>query len=312
MTSRTEFTDAVSRPVEITVVTKSGATVIGTRKVNFTLTAGAAVVPTVSAVLWDDGNPTVKTNIGGIVQGRSLVKGTVTAAGIHGSTITEKRLKIGAATLTEGQQVMIVEAGPVTASGEATDSRGRVGSLAAGFTVLAWQPPDLHLDDFKVERTNAGGTPQQDGQYLKLTLHSTVSSLIVGSEKNGQTITCRTRPLGGSWTNRNSITTGLEYDNSVLITGGGVFLNTTSYEVEITVTDKTGYQSVITTTVTTAIPTLDLNGTFLGVAKMHERGALDVGGDVYADAFYAGARADIHQSIPRGAHPHGRGSCGGD
>nr|MCH9834059.1 DUF859 domain-containing protein [bacterium] len=260
----TEFTTAPSGSVEITVVTKSGATVIGTRKVNFTLTAGAAVVPTVSAVLWDDGNPTVKTNIGGLVQGRSLVKGTVTAAGVHGSTIAEKRLKIGAATLAENQPVMIVDAGPVTASGEATDSRGRVGSLAAGFTVLAWAPPDLHLDDFKVERTNSGGTPTQDGQYLKLTLHSTVSSLIVGSEKNGQTITCRTRPLGGAYTNRNSITTGLTYNSSVLITGGGVFLNTTSYEVEITVTDKTGYQSVITTTVTTAIPTLDLNGTFLG------------------------------------------------
>lgn len=284
----TEYPNAASGQVEITVVTKNGGTVIGTRTVTFALTAGAAVVPTVSTVTWDDGNSTVKANIGGFVQGRSLIKGTASAAGVHGSTVVEKRLKIGSATLTENQQVVIADSGTVTASGEATDSRGRVGSKAANFTVLAWDAPQINTDTFKVERTDAAGVPQQDGQYMKLTLASTVSSLIVGTEKNSQTITVRTRPIGGSYTNRNSIAAGLSYSASPLITGGAVFLNAVSYEVEVTVTDKTGYQAVITRTVQTAVPTLDLNGTFLGVAKMHERGALDVGGDVYADAFYAG------------------------
>lgn len=278
------LTNGTSANVTITVVTKQGSTVIGTRSAQFSLTAAASIVPTVSQVLWDDNNPVVKTNIGAFVQGLSLIKGAVTAAGVYGSTITERRLRIGSTILPEGTPIQIAGSGTVTAQGEAVDSRGRLGTASANFNVLPYQPPRLGSGGWQIRRANSAGTPDDNGQYLRLDLHALVNSLEVASvEKNALTVSVRTRPVGGAWTNRNTISPGLSYNSHVLITGGATYLTSQSYEVEVTLTDRTGSEPTrMSTTVATAAVTLDLDGNSVGVGKYRERGTLDVGGDGYA------------------------------
>ena len=278
-----QIPNAASGTGQITVVTKQGATVIGTRTVSFTLVAPASVKPTVSQVLWDDANPTVKSAIGAFVQGLSLIKGAVTAAGVYGSTITEKRLKIGAATIAEGAPVQITQAGTVTASGEATDSRGRVGSLPADFGVLAYEPPKLGVNGWQVRRANSSNVPDDNGQYLRLDLHASAASLIAGTEKNALHVSVSTRPTNGAWTTRNSVNPGLTQTGAIQISGGAVFLTSQSYEVEVTLSDNTGTVVKLATLVGTAVVTLDLRGNKVGVGKMHERGGLDVAGEIYTD-----------------------------
>lgn len=291
-----EIPNAVSGAGTITVVTKSGSTVIGTKSVPFTLGAGAGVVPTVSAVAWDDANATVKTNIGAFVQGLSLVKGTVTAAGVYGSTITEKRLRIGSTLIPENTPFQVAGSGSVSAVGEAVDSRGRVGTLSAPFTVLAYAPPTLGSGGWQVRRSDASSTPTDTGEHLLVNLHAIAASLKpAATEKNLLTVTVRTRPVGGSWTTRNTFTSGLLYNSAFLVSGGAVFLATTSYEVEVALSDKTGIEATrIVTTIPTATVTLDLNGTKVGVGKYWEQGALDVGGDIYANGVKVSVEGHAH------------------
>lgn len=278
--------NATSGTGTIRVTTKQSGTTIGVAQSKpFTLTAPSSVVPTVSTVVWDDQNPVIKTNIGAFVQGLSLIKGTVTAAGVHGSTITEKRLRVSGTQVAETTPIRVDGAGTVTAQGEAVDSRGRLGTKAANFTVLAYEPPRLGANGWQVRRANSAGVPTDDGQYLRLDLHAIAASLKPAStEKNALTITVKTRPVEGSWTTRNVITPGLTYNTNVLITGDGTYLVAQSYEVEITLADKTGIEPTrLLTVVTPAVVTVDLDGTRMGVGGYRTRGALELwGGDGYA------------------------------
>lgn len=291
----TELPNAAAGQVMLTVVTKNGATVVGTTNTAIPLTAGAAVAPTVSAVLWDDQNTTVKTSIGAFVQGLSLIKGAVTAAGIHGSTVTMKRLVVAGNSLPESQVFQIVDPGTVVASGEATDSRGRSGSKAGNFTVLAYEAPKIGANDWQVQRANAANVADSNGQYLRLDLHAIAKSLIVGSEKNSLKVSVRTRPLNGAWTNRNIVTPGLVQNGAIQISGGAAFLGSQSYEVEVTITDNTGVSPlVLRTTVGTTIVTIDLRANQVGIGKMHEQGALDVAGDIYASGIKVSVEGHTH------------------
>lgn len=268
------------------VFTKSGGTVIGWKDKSFTLTAPPSVKPDVSAVTWDDINTTLKTNIGGFVQGLSQVKGTVTAAGVYGSVITKKQLRIGDTVVPESTQFAVDGAGVVAASGEATDSRGRVGSKVANFTVLAYEPPHLGVNGFQVRRANSSNVATDQGTYLRLDLHAIATSLKPGTtEKNALKIAVFTRPqAGGAWTARNVVNPGLTHNGAIQLAGGSAYPITSAYDVKIELTDNTGVApTILQTVVPTATVTLDLNGTKVGVGKYWEQGVFDVGGEIYSN-----------------------------
>lgn len=280
----------------IKVVTKSGSTVIGTISRGFTVALSSTQIPTVSGVTWTDQNPTIAANIGAFVQSLSLVKGSVSASGVLGSTITSRSLVIGGQNYSESDVIAVRSAGTITASGRAVDSRGRVGTRAANFSVLAWRPPTA--SNFLVRRANSDGTLNSSGVHLRLTLNASVSSLIVGgAQKNTLQIEVFTRPSSSStWTKRNTISpTGLSYNSSINITGGGIYLANQSYEVMIRVRDNTGITPTeAITLVPTSAVTMHWKGTGVGIGKYHERGALDVGpGGIYSDGSLVLNNSDI-------------------
>lgn len=279
----TEIPNSATGTVDITVVTKQGTTVIGSKKVSFALAAGALVVPTVSAVTWTDQNPVVAAAVGAFVQGMSLIKGAVTAAGVYGSTIVSKALTIAGAPVTESQVWQPTSSGAVVASGTATDSRGRSGSKAQNFTVLAYAPPTL-AEPLVRRATSALGTVG-DGEWLRLDLTAAVQSLKpAGVEKNALKLKVETKPSsGGAWTTRNNEThTGLSYNNTaVMVTGGNVFPLAQSFDVRITITDNLGQSATFIRSVGTGGASLDIAGTGTGHGKIWERGGIDVAGKGY-------------------------------
>lgn len=312
-----EFKNSASGTVAITVVTKSGSTTVGSKTANFTVTAAGSIVPTVSQVLWDDANPTVKSAVGAFVQGESLIKGTVTAQGVHGSTITERRLVAGGQTFTESQAWQPTSSGLITAKGTAKDSRSRSGERTANFTVLPYTPPSLSTLTRVRRATNTSGAVG-DGAYLRLDITAAVQSLKPSTaEKNALKLRVRTRPKDGAWTTRNNVThTALSYASQMIMVSGGAAFNTaTSYDVEVTITDNLGKSATVLYSIGTIGAALDLVGNAAGIGKVWERGALDVGpGGIYDNGNRVGGYtlgSGPASDLPS-AYPEGQSSLMGD
>ncbi|MGN7977446.1 DUF859 family phage minor structural protein [Microbacterium sp. 22195] len=232
-----EIPNATAGTGTVTVVTKNGSTVIGTIGKQFTLRAPASVIPTISGINVADDNPDVASRVGAFVQGQSRLKATVVAAGIYGSTISSSMVTVDGQTVPSGQSLPLPQSGTRVVAAAVTDSRGRTASNSGNVTVLPYDLPQIV--DFTVQRATSAGVPSSTGAYLLMTLNAAVTSLVNGTEKNAMTITVATRPRGGSaWTDRNVITPGLTYNTSVLVSGGGIFLTTTAWDVRVTVADK--------------------------------------------------------------------------
>lgn len=279
----TEIPNSAAGTVDITVVTKQGTTVIGSKKVGFSLTAAASVLPVVSGVAWTDQNPVVASAVGAFVQGMSLIKGAVAAAGVHGSSIVSKALTIAGAPVTESQVWQPTSSGAVSAAGYATDSRGRSASKSQDFTVLAYTPPSLS-EPLVRRATSALGTVG-DGEWLRMDLTAAVQSLKpAGVEKNALKLKVETKPSsGGAWTTRNNEThSGLSYNNTVvMVSGGNVFPLAQSFDVRITITDNLSQSATLIRSVGTGGASFDIAATGTGHGKIHERGGIDVAGRGY-------------------------------
>lgn len=307
----TEIPNAPSGTLQIMVQTKSGTTDIGSlQTLNVTLTAGADQVPTISTVAWAETNTIIQTNIGtGIyVQGRSILRATITAAGIQGSTITaaNKKMIVDGVSYADLALVPINKSGTVTATAEVTDSRGRVASKPANITVLPYQPPRLGAGAYTITRANNLYIADPTGNYGYITIHSLADSLKNGAtEKNQQTIVVSTRQRGTTtWVTRRVVNGGLAFNGQINLDGtggyggGAIFDGDKSYDVLIQVYDNTEVYPPVGTNKTPihieeVLPTtkvaLDIYGSRLGVGKMVEDGTLDVLGDTYTSGnFYGG------------------------
>lgn len=232
------FPDATSRKFFIRTVTYSGGNEVGRADTVFTLAAPASIRPTVTGINVSDANPTVVSAIGAYVQGQSLLRATVDASGAYGSSITARTFSVDGKSANSGGTLPLPSSGNRTVGAAVTDSRGRTGTATGTVTVLPYDEPQV--SNFTVVRADSAGTPDVNGTYLLMTLDASASSLKPAStEKNTLTVTVSTRVRGtSSWTDRNVITPGLAYDNTVLVAGGGIYLASTAYDVRVKLTDK--------------------------------------------------------------------------
>lgn len=283
----------------VRVFTLSGGSILGMTDVPFTLRAPASVVPEVTTLAVADLNPDVASIVGKFVQGLSRAKLTVTGDGVYGSTITSAQATLLGTTVASGGSVAVTQAGTLAVTGKVTDSRGRVGTAAGTIAALAYSPP--RASAYQARRCSSIGAVQDDGAYLRVDLTAAISSLINGAEKNALTIRAFTRPRGtGPWTARNVIAPGgVAYGSWFLVSGGGIFTTTSSWDVRVQVEDKFGAY-VADTTVSTIQVALDLNGKNVGVGKIHEQGVLDVGGDIYQSGQVVIDASDVATATVRG------------
>ena len=267
----------------LTVTTKQGSTVIGTTKTTFYASA-QSVYPTVSGLTVSDDNPTVASEVGAFVQGLSLLKATVNAAGLYGATIKTRGFTFDGDAAASGGVVPMDKSGSRPWTATATDSRGQSTETSGTINVLAYSPPSIAAAT--VRRAVAAGTPNDQGTYLRVDLNAAITSLMVASaQKNAQTVRVFTRQSGTStWISRNVITpSGTSYSSNFVVSGGGIFDATKSYDVRVEFADKFGTAQQVMQ-VSAAKIALDINGNAgVGIGKYHEFGALDVAGDIYQD-----------------------------
>lgn len=265
--------------------TYNGGTLIGTKSVTITLTVPSSVVPTFTSVTHSENVSSVSTSVGMYVQGQSKLNLAINGAtGAYGSTIktysiTFEGTSYPSATAVSG---VIKGSGTLTISATITDSRGRTATKTATVTVLAYSPPSVSV--LTPERVNSNGTANQLGTYIKLTRSATATSLKNGTtEKNVLKYTIKTKLRSAStWnTTKQQVTvSGLSLtgaDNPISSTS--TFDVTKSYDIMLEITDLFN-TTLALGVISSGQVTMSWGREGVGIGKVWESGALDVGGDI--------------------------------
>lgn len=278
----------------ITAITRTATgTEVGRRSFTGTLRAPTSAGPTVSAYAVSDTNASVASLVGAFVEDLSVLRlDSITATATNGATIDDRRLEIEGASLRVADTRALLNPGTIPVTAAAWDSRGLRGTLAGTVPVLAYTGPQNFS---RVFRSTAAGVAAEQGAYLSVALPGTVvKSLINGTERNQMTIRISTRPFaGGAWTVRNTVnpstTTAagyLSYGGTIVVGGGAIYAPGDSFAVRVEVMDRFN-TATVEHTAPTAFVTVDMNGSSVGIGKMHERGTLDVGGAGHFRGLYS-------------------------
>lgn len=192
----------------ITVQTKNGNTVIGTKSINITLTVPASVVPTISAHTAVEATANLASKFGALVQTKSTLKVTTTAAGAQGSTITAIKTEVDGRSYNGSPctTAALSKAGTVAVKTTVTDSRGRTASHTVNVTVIAYSPPGIATS--AVARTSDEATTGKcDYSYSISPVGNKNDKSFAVQYLNGSTWTDITR-LSADYSKSGSVTTG--------------------------------------------------------------------------------------------------------
>jgi hypothetical protein len=278
-----QIPNAVSGKGTITCRTYNGSTLVGEETVSFTVRAGSAVVPSTPALAVSEAVSAVASAVGAYVQAQSRLNYAITgAAGAYGSTIKSYKLTVAGQTFTtaSGTTAALAASGSLSVVATVTDSRGRTASRTVTITVLPWAPPVI--SNMKAQRCLQNGTLDDNGTYLKFTVTAAVTSLTVGTQKNQLRYQMRTRQRGATaWTSTALITHSGITLSAEFVTASGTYSELLSWDARFEVTDRFA-TSAAQAPVSVGAVALDIGPAGTGVGKRWERGALDVGGALYA------------------------------
>ncbi|WP_203263686.1 DUF859 family phage minor structural protein [Streptococcus uberis] len=271
----------------IYVDTYSGTTLLGTNSYIFYGNVPASVVPSLTGFTLTDNNPTsgaVVTGGENFIRIMSDIKVNFgQTVGAYGSTITGYYAEIvgkGQTTTTNGGTLgMMNYTGTVTIAAKVFDSRNRVSNtITRDVTILDYAPPVL---SFKANRSSTLNT------VFTIARSAKISPLTVaGSQKNtmkldfyvapfgSSTYTLDNGAAGGSWTSISEITTSGNLSGS--------YSPTSSWTVKGVLSDKfTSAEFIVNVGTEAVVYAYDQNG--FGILKIREQGALDVGGNIFAN-----------------------------
>lgn len=251
----------------IYVDTYNGSTLIGTKYCGFTATVPTTAKPSCSLTLedttgWDD-------TYGSPVQGLSNIKITVKPVLAYSSPIASYAVsadgaKYTTATATTG---LLKKAGssPVTAT--VKDKRGRSGSASYTMNVLAYAQPSI--SKLTVNRCDANGVEDEQGDYIKVIFSATVTAL---NNKNTATYKIRyKKTTDTSYTEVARSTLNNVYkvsDHSYIFAAD----SNSSYDVEVVAQDRHG-SATRATSASTAFMLMNwgAEGTSMAIGKAAEK-----------------------------------------
>ena len=271
------------------VDTYSGSTKTGTQSTTFTASVPANVKPTFTGVSLSDLNGAAQNLIPSgntFIQVISNIKVAFNGAvGSYGSSITGYYAEIigkNQSTSSNGGGLGIMNYhGTIKIRASVSDSRGRWSDTKeVSVTVLEYFAPAL---SFSIARTGSTSST------LTVTRNAKIAPLAVsGSQKNSMTLTFKVARLGttnfqvdtgpatGSWTSISNLV------NSQANLAGNYLANQ-SWVVIGTLEDKfTRSDFMVNVATESVVLSYDRSG--VGVNKIRERGALDVKGDIFANA----------------------------
>lgn len=273
------ITNATSITANISVQTYSGSTFIGATSQQFTMYVPSSVVPTASGLTVSIAGTGRDSTLGLYIQNFSKVTASFTSAGIYGSTITSSTIEVKRQSDNGNIQTISGSSGttvnPVALSGTyiitatATDSRGRTATVSTTITVTAYSPPTITT--FSVAR-ESGTTSNVDATIntsWSMGANNPTNVTVVGVDNSNVSTTEYT--LNGSTSGSLSVTQTYTSQSDA-----------SSYTYTLTVTDSFGNVANATATIGTSFVEFTIaKGSGIGVGKVWERGALDVGGDAH-------------------------------
>ena len=274
LTMMSKIPNATSSFCTIYVDTYSGGTFIGTKTIVLNTTVPSNIVPTISTKTHAEAVSGLFENIGGYVQSLSKIRATLGGAGSYGSTITGYEITIDGKTYggSDVTSDVITSSGSSTITYKITDSRGRTATGTNAITILAYAQPNL--TSFGVFRKVGETTTLQvyrAGTFSHLTAKNTGTMVVYTKLKTAtdwgtakSTVTSTTGTISGT----------------IELTGHS---DTLSYDVKVVFYDEftSANPSTATLPISTVVVPMSWSKTGVGVGKVWEQGALDVGGDGY-------------------------------
>lgn len=217
----------------IYVDTYNGSTKVGTKSCGFTATVPASVKPSCTVTVTDSTG--ISTTYGNPVKGLSKFNVVVTPTLAYQSAIkaystTANGSKYTAASFTTD---FLKSSGTLKVSATVTDKRGRTASASKNMTVLDYNAPNI--SKLVVNRCNADGSENDQGEHVKVTFSATVTSL---NNKNTATYKVRYKKTSATtWTETtisalNKVYTATNQTHVFAADGNS------SYDVELSVTDS--------------------------------------------------------------------------
>ena len=289
------FTPSMSYCNKITTATSGTATVkvetltgtngswIGETTKTLTLNVPSSVVPSVGISV------TANNQVNGVnVANKTTftVKPT-NASGSYGSTIKSYSITNGGlnSTSSSGATTGKLGDGDYTFVVKVTDSRGRTAQASQKVTVHAYSSPTISARAF---RCNSDGTESSSGAYIAVNFSWEITNLASNNSNAKQyfiqykTSSASSYTTSVDWTNLSS------YSGSMTKVLSQTFSTTSSYNIQLKVKDSFG-TTTSTLNVSTISALLNIEKSGVGVGKIHEKGVLDVGGQLHTTSgIYSG------------------------
>lgn len=272
-----QIPNATSGTATIKVQTMNGSTWIAETSKTITLNVPSSVVPTIGSVTLTGNNL-----LGSVyVAGKSTVTAKInSAAGAYGSTIKSYSLSgAGISSSSSSATSETLSAGTHTITGKVIDSRGRTATKSISITVYSYHAPSLSIDFY---RSNSDGTRNDNGTYARVDINQVIQNIGNANVNAKQYKIEWKRASSTSWTVTKDWTTITAYDSKWTHDLGGGWDNAVTWDLRVSIKDS--YNTVIATaSIGTIACLLNIEQAGIGVGKVHERGALDVGGDIYSN-----------------------------
>ena len=269
--------NATSGTATVKVETVSNGSWIGEATKTITFNVPNSVVPSVGISVTAN-NTLSGTNIAN--KTTFTVKPT-NATGSYGSTIKSYQLSGGFlnSTSSSGATTGTLGTGDYTLQVKVTDSRGRTATASQKVTVYAYDKPTVSMT---VKRANADGSANSEGTYVAGTVTFNVSNPNSKNANAKQYALYKKTRTASSWTTVTDFTNLSAYNGTLSINFGTGFAINTSYDVRVAIKDT--YNTVTyDTSVSTKSALLNLEKNGVGIGKIWEQGALDVGGNVFVN-----------------------------
>jgi hypothetical protein len=275
LTDMSELPNATSGTVTITVYTKNGNTIIGSASKTLTVTVPSSVVPTVGISIAAN-NTLNGTNISNKT---TFTVKPINAKGVYGSTIKSYTISGEglSTTSSSGGTSKTMNSGKYTYTVKVTDSRGRTGSASQTVTVHSYDKPTLSFTPY---RADVGGTPQDNGEYIYSNLNYTISNPNNGNANTKKYRLLKKTANSSTWSTVQDWVDLPNYQGTTSISFGGGFSILSSYDVQVEIKDTYNTTS-LKYRMGTANAVFNIEEDGVGIGKIWEQGALDVGGDIY-------------------------------
>ncbi len=251
--------------IELQTYTDDNVKIGATVTKSFTLNV-PGTGPIISNVSVTEANWNVSNVTSSFVQSMSKLYISFTATGQNGATVTSRKIVANGQTFSGSSATT----GTLNSSGSnkpiqitATDSRGNTTTYNTSYDVVSYSAP--YISNFKAIRRSSPNTTI-DVSYTANWGKIGTSTFRV--TENGTLVSTKT----------SSSSTGI-YSNTVTRTGRS---DTSSFTYVVTVIDAFGATASQSYVVSTGFQELTIRPkTGVGIGKIHEQGALDVGGNAY-------------------------------